>query len=54
MQLLTAVLLGAVVAVAVGIHLFKVYREMNDSNGLPGPKQIPYIGRIHDLPIDYM
>ncbi|KAK0617637.1 cytochrome P450 [Immersiella caudata] len=54
MQLLTAVLLGAVVAVAVGIHLFKVYREMNDPNGLPGPRQIPYIGRIHDLPIDYM
>jgi hypothetical protein len=21
---------------------------------LPGPTQLPYIGRIHDLPIEYM
>jgi hypothetical protein len=54
MQLLTALLLGGVVLVAAAIHFFKVYNEINDPSGLPGPTQIPYIGRIHDLPIDYM
>jgi len=54
MQLLIALLLGAVVLAAAAIHFFKVFREMNDPAGMPGPTQIPYIGRIHDLPIDHM
>ncbi|KAK0640653.1 cytochrome P450 [Cercophora newfieldiana] len=54
MQLLTALLLGGVVVVAAAIHFIKVFRKINDPNGLPGPTQIPYLGRIHDLPIDYM
>ncbi|KAK4443471.1 putative cytochrome P450 E-class, group I [Podospora aff. communis PSN243] len=54
MQLLTALLLGGVVLVVAALHFFKVYSEINDPSGLPGPKQIPYLGRIHDLPIEYM
>ncbi|KAK0615326.1 cytochrome P450 [Bombardia bombarda] len=54
MQLLTVlVLCFALVGVAI-LHFLKVFREMNDPNGLPGPTQIPYIGRVHDLPIDFM
>ncbi|KAG8630858.1 hypothetical protein KVT40_002477 [Elsinoe batatas] len=38
------------------IHLFlSAYRKRkNDPHELPGPTLFPYIGRIHDLPIDYM
>ena len=54
MQLLTAALLALVLVVAVVTHFIKLFREINRSDGIPGPIQIPYLGRIHDLPIHYM
>ncbi|KAI0004845.1 cytochrome P450 [Xylariaceae sp. FL0662B] len=53
MQLLTAIVLG-VALVGFIFHLFNVYREMNHSRKVPGPRLLPYIGRIHDLPVNYM
>lgn len=54
MQLLTASVLGLVLLGVAVAHFIKVYWEINDPNALPGPTQIPYIGRIHDLPINFM
>lgn len=54
MQLLTVGLLAVVLLGAAFLHLFKRFREMNDPNGMPGPTLIPYLGRIHDLPIEFM
>ncbi|KAK3349128.1 cytochrome P450 [Lasiosphaeria hispida] len=54
MQLVTIGLLAVVLLGVAIVHFVKVFREINDPNGLPGPTQIPYIGRIHDLPIDFM
>lgn len=54
MQLLTTVLLGAILVGVAIIHLIKVYRQLNDPNGPPGPTLYPYVGRIHDLPIEHM
>lgn len=54
MQLLTAVIFGAVLLGAVLVHLVKLYRQLNDPAGPPGPTLYPYVGRIHDLPIEHM
>jgi len=54
MQLLTAGLLGIVLVGAFVLHFVKKFRELNDPSGIPGPIQIPWIGRIHDLPIQFM
>ncbi|KAK4168443.1 cytochrome P450 [Cladorrhinum sp. PSN259] len=54
MQLVTAGLLALVLLAAAVVHLIKVYRDLNDPSKPPGPKQLPYIGRIHDLPIEFM
>ncbi|KAK3315901.1 cytochrome P450 [Apodospora peruviana] len=54
MQLITVGLLAVVLVAAFTLHLLKLFRQMNDPNGLPGPTQYPYLGRIHDLPIQYM
>ncbi|KAK0707976.1 cytochrome P450 [Lasiosphaeris hirsuta] len=54
MQLVTIGLLAAILLGFAIVHFVKVFREINDPNGLPGPTQIPYIGRIHDLPTDFM
>jgi hypothetical protein len=51
------VILGLLVIFILGIalgHFIKTFRELNDPNGPPGPTLIPYLGRIHDLPIQYM
>lgn len=34
------------------LHAYK--RRKNDPHDLPGPTLFPFIGRIHDLPINYM
>lgn len=47
----------ALAALLVGfgiLHLYKLFRQINDPNRIPGPTLIPYIGRIHDLPINFM
>ncbi|KAK5657896.1 hypothetical protein OQA88_2445 [Cercophora sp. LCS_1] len=54
MQLLTAGLLAVALLGAAVVHLYRRFREMNDPLGPPGPTLIPYLGRIHDLPIDFM
>ncbi|TKX25883.1 cytochrome P450 monooxygenase-like protein 12 [Elsinoe australis] len=50
------VIIILLIPVAYYIHLFlDAYRKRkNDPHELPGPTLFPYIGRIHDLPIDYM
>lgn len=54
MQFLTAGILAVALLGAAVIHLFKRFREMNDPRGIPGPILIPYLGRIHDLPVNFM
>ena len=43
----------AIIGIAIA-QLVKLFRQANDPKGIPGPTLIPYIGRIHDLPIQYM
>lgn len=52
MQNLTAICL-VVIGLAIA-QIVKLLRQANDPKGVPGPLLIPYIGRIHDLPIQYM
>lgn len=54
MQLITLLALGAALAGCAVFHLVKAFREINDPKGPPGPLQLPFVGRIHDLPIDFM
>ena len=54
MQLATLIVLGAAVVGSAIIHLIKVFKELNRSEKIPGPTLLPYIGRIHDLPINFM
>jgi cytochrome P450 len=50
----------AVAVVAIGWILYQFGQALGKRNakynpqGLPGPTLIPWVGRIHDLPIDYM
>ncbi|KAK4228653.1 cytochrome P450 [Podospora fimiseda] len=54
MQLVTAGLLALVLLGATIAHLVKLFRKINGPDKPPGPTQLPYLGRIHDLPIEYM
>jgi hypothetical protein len=54
MQPLTLLALGAAIVGCLAYHLLKAYREINDPKSPPGPVQLPYVGRIHDLPIEFM
>lgn len=54
MQLFTPAILCAALVGVVAIHLVKLFREINHPRKIPGPTLLPYIGRIHDLPIQYM
>ncbi|RYP89354.1 hypothetical protein DL769_000109 [Monosporascus sp. CRB-8-3] len=54
MQSFTLVLFGVVVVGFAVIHFIKVYQELNKPDKIPGPTLLPYIGRVHDLPITFM
>jgi hypothetical protein len=54
MQLITLLALGVALLGCALFHLVKAFREINDPKGPPGPLQLPYVGRIHDLPIEFM
>ncbi|OTB04800.1 hypothetical protein M426DRAFT_58005 [Hypoxylon sp. CI-4A] len=54
MQLFTPTVLVAALVGFVAFHLIKLYKEINHSRKIPGPTLLPYIGRIHDLPIEFM
>ncbi|KAM7212924.1 Cytochrome P450 [Rhypophila decipiens] len=56
MQLITIGLLAFAVLLLATIHFLKLFRQMNcrSPSTPPGPTQIPYLGRIHDLPIQHM
>lgn len=54
MQLLTVAALGAVLLGLLVYRFVQALRELNDPKHPPGPLQIPFLGRIHDLPIQHM
>lgn len=55
MHLLELGILAGVLLVLAGIaHLVRVFKQFNHPSRGPGPTLIPYFGRIHDLPIQYM
>ncbi|KAK7996093.1 hypothetical protein PG991_015560 [Apiospora marii] len=54
MQLITIVLLGVFVVGLALIHFARAFKEINSPRYPPGPTQLPWIGRIHDLPIELM
>ncbi|KAM7208418.1 putative cytochrome p450 protein [Naviculisporaceae sp. PSN 640] len=54
MQLITVGLLALAVVLVLIIQFIKLFREINGPHQVPGPTQLPYFGRIHDLPIQHM
>ncbi|KAI5860579.1 cytochrome P450 [Durotheca rogersii] len=54
MQLLTLAILGVAIFGFVAFHLYSRFKDINHPGKVPGPTLLPYIGRIHDLPIQHM
>ncbi|KAI1881571.1 hypothetical protein JX265_000397 [Neoarthrinium moseri] len=54
MQLLTQLVLGVALVGFVVLKTIQSYKAKNDPRLPPGPRQFPFIGRIHDLPIQFM
>ncbi|KAI3320401.1 cytochrome P450 [Xylariaceae sp. AK1471] len=54
MHYLTLLALGASLVGFGLLRLYTLFRRINDPRKVPGPALIPYIGRIHDLPINFM
>lgn len=54
MQTLTLVVLAGAIATVLIARVWSRFREMNGPRKVPGPLLLPYIGRIHDLPISFM
>lgn len=54
MQLLTQVVLALALVGFLAFKAYQSYQEKNDAKYPIGPKQMPFIGRIHDLPIQLM
>ncbi|KAL7625940.1 hypothetical protein AAE478_002709 [Parahypoxylon ruwenzoriense] len=54
MQMFTAVVLWAVLVSFAVFRMYKSFKEINHPRRIPGPTLLPYIGRIHDLPIKFM
>ncbi|KAI0480949.1 cytochrome P450 [Xylariaceae sp. FL0804] len=47
-------IVGAALLGFVVYHLVTTFKAMNRPGKIPGPTLLPYIGRIHDLPINFM
>lgn len=54
MQPITVVILAVIVIGFIITHFVKLFNELNKPGKIPGPTLLPYIGRIHDLPIQFM
>lgn len=57
MHSLTVYALGAAVILFILYALYEAVTKYNakyNPRGLPGPTLVPWIGRVHDLPIDFM
>lgn len=54
MQPITVIIVAAFVIGYIAIHFIKIFNELNKPGKIPGPTLLPYIGRIHDLPIKFM
>lgn len=54
MQPFTLLVLWASLVGFVAYHLYKLFKEINHERKIPGPTLLPYIGRVHDLPIQFM
>ncbi|KAI1338226.1 cytochrome P450 [Xylariaceae sp. FL0016] len=52
--MLALVVMGVALAGLAIFHLLKSFMELNSSGKVPGPTLFPFIGRIHDLPINFM
>lgn len=57
MHSFTAYALGIAVLAVAAYALFEAFSKYNakyNPRGLPGPTLVPWLGRVHDLPIDFM
>ncbi|KAI0976323.1 cytochrome P450 [Xylaria arbuscula] len=54
MHAFTLVALGCAVIVISLFRLYTLFIEINSPRKVPGPTLIPFIGRVHDLPIKFM
>ncbi|KAI0016108.1 cytochrome P450 [Xylariomycetidae sp. FL0641] len=54
MQVVTAAALVVALIGLTALHLVRKFRDINHPRRVPGPTLLPYIGRIHDLPITFM
>lgn len=54
MQFFTYVVLAIALAGFAILKFVQSFRAKNDPSGPPGPTLFPYLGRVHDLPIQYM
>ncbi|KAI2638298.1 cytochrome P450 [Xylaria nigripes] len=50
----TLLALLAALSGLVCLRLYKMFRYLNGPRRIPGPTLIPYLGRVHDLPIKFM
>ena len=54
MHLLALGILAGLLLVIAGVsHLIRLFKQLNHHSRGPGPTLIPYMGRVHDLPIQY-
>ncbi|KAF2138896.1 uncharacterized protein K452DRAFT_290541 [Aplosporella prunicola CBS 121167] len=54
MQLFTYLILAIAVVGFTAASILNAIRAKKDPNAAPGPTQLPLIGRVHDLPIQFM
>lgn len=54
MRFISLIAAGVTLVAWAAVHLITKYFEINCTNAPPGPRQVPYLGRVHDLPIRFM